>query len=65
MIFPDNVGNPRPPGGLSPSRVIMLSSSNGIINIDVEVWDRDDAPGVDDRLDIAEGAPRLCASRMI
>lgn len=56
--FPDNVGNPRPPGGFSTSRVIMLNSSNGVIDVDVQIWDRDDAPGVDDQLDITAGASR-------
>ena len=36
----------------------MLGSSNGVINIDVEIWDRDDAPGADDQLDVSPGTPR-------
>ncbi len=49
--FPDNAGTLRP-ARFSTSRVIMLNGSDGRITIDVQVWDRDDAPGSDDQLNI-------------
>ena len=48
--FPDNVSDLRP-ARFSTSRVINLTSGDGRITIDVEVWDRDDI-GPDDKLNI-------------
>ncbi|HYA46911.1 MAG TPA: hypothetical protein VEF92_05110 [Burkholderiales bacterium] len=57
--FPDNVGNPHPPVVPVASRVIMLNGSDGNITVDIEVWDRDDAPGSDDRMPIDGGFTAL------
>ena len=55
--FPDNVSDLRP-ARFSTSRVINLTSGDGRITIDVEVWDRDDI-GPDDKLAIRGPSQRL------
>jgi uncharacterized repeat protein (TIGR01451 family) len=49
--FGDNVATVRP----GPQFVRVVDSDVGSINIDVELWDRDDSPGDDDDIDISVG----------